>query len=284
MSGQFPFRPEIGHNGTMRRSFAGLFFAAAFLCGCLATSGFLLQRTLFAPSTTSESAAVVLGDPTLNRQLVEVIATAAAPVLGEPEASVNATVSLVLGTRAGAELLAGALADAHAHLIGDSEAPVVITPRQLVDVVRDERAAAVAPVVLPVPRITALAVTKDIVGWLVPLAAIGIVVFLVLCFLAHPDRAALVRTLGLGLIVLAALVGLFGYVIPKFVPTVLSDSVYARIPPRLADDHATLTVFSCLMLAAAGLALFAASARMGRSRRWSTPISSYRYREERRWS
>ncbi len=268
----------------MQRSLAGLFFAAAFLCCCLAISGFLLQQTLFAPGTTRESAGAVLSDSTVSTKLVDTISAAAAPVLGEPEASVNATVSLVLSTKAGAKLLADVLHDAHARLIGDSDDPVVITPQEVVQVVRDERAAAVPAIVLDVPRVTALVVTRGIVSWLVPLAAIGVVVFLVLCFLAHPDRAALVRTLGLGLIVLAALVGLFGYVIPKFIPTVLSDSVYARIPPRLADDHATLTVFTCLVVAGVGLALFAASARMGRGRRWSTPISSYRYREERRWS
>ena len=193
----------------MRRSFAGLFFAAAFLCGCLAVCGYLLQQTVFSPSSTRESADVVLGDPTLRQHLVDVISSAVAPVLGEPEASVNATVSLVLGTKAGAVLLDDVLHDAHAHMIGDSTAPVTITPEQLVEVVRDERAAAAPAIVLPVPKITALAVSKDVVGWLVPLSAIGGIVFLVLCFLAHPERAALVRTLGLGLIVLSALVGLF---------------------------------------------------------------------------
>ena len=149
---------------------------------------------------------------------------------------------------------------------------------------RDERAAAVSPVVLDVPELTALSVTKGIIDWIVPLSLIGTVVFLVLCFLARPERSALVRTLGLGFLVLGALVGLFGYVVPKFIPTALSDSVWARIPPRLADDGALTIVIAALLLAAAGLALVAYSARLGRSRRWSTPISTYRYREERRWS
>ena len=90
--------------------------------------------------------------------------------------------------------------------------------------------------------------------------------------------------LGLGLLVMAALVLLFAYVIPKLVPTLLTDSVYARIPQRLADQALPWTIASVLVLTGGGLALFAASSRMGRGRRWSTPVSTYRYREERNWS
>jgi hypothetical protein len=266
----------------VRRSFAGLFFGAAFVCACLALSGFLLNRTVFTPANTRDAAAAVMADDTIRDEIVAEIAAKTTAQLGRDPTD---TLRQVTSVKAGAELFAGALADAHAYLIGDSEAPAIITPAQLVTIVRDERAASLQPVVLDdLRKVTALAVGKDIVGWLVPLSLIGIVVFLVLCFLAHPERAALVRTLGLGLIVLAALVALFGYVVPKFLPTALSDSVWARIPSQLADDGAVGIVIAALVLAGAGLALFASSAKMGRSRRWSTPISTYRYREERRWS
>lgn len=268
----------------VRRSFAGLFFGAAFVCACLALSGFLLDRTLFDADGTREDATAIMGDTTIRAEIVRIISDATATQLGRSPADVTAVVEQVASSRAGAELLGGLLGDAHARLIGDTETPVIITSQQMVDVVRDERAAAVSPVIVDVPRLTALAVAKEVVGWVVPLALIGVVVFLVLCFLARPDRAALVRTLGLGCVVLAALVGLFGYVVPKFAPTALSDSVWARIPPRLADDGALVVVVLAVVLAAAGLALFAGSARMGRSRRWSTPINTYRYREEQRWS
>ena len=61
----------------------------------------------------------------------------------------------------------------------------------------------------------ALAIAKDITSWLVPILALAALAFLVLCFLAHPERAALIRTLGLGLLVLAALILLFAYVDPE---------------------------------------------------------------------
>lgn len=271
----------------MRRSFAGLFFGLAFTCACLAISGFLLQRTAFSPDNTADSASVILGDSAVKQELVTVIVDAAAPTLeaqGVPREQIRATVTQVAETNEGAALLADILRDAHAHLIGDSDEPVQITPEQLVQVIRDERAAVLPAVTLPVPRVGILDTAKDIVGWLVPITGIGALVFLVLCFLAHPERTALVRTLGLGLIVLAALIVVFGYVLPKLVPPLLTDSVWANIPPRLADDSLPLIVGAALVLVGAGLALFIGSARMGRSRRWSTPVSTYRYREERSWS
>lgn len=223
-------------------------------------------------------------DDAIRGELVRLVSDATAGPLKRAPEDVTAVVDQVLSSKAGAALVADLLGDAHAHLLGDDELPVILTSQQMVQIVRDERAATVSPVLVDVPRITTLAVSRDVVGWLVPLAGIGIVVFLVLCFLARPDWSALVRTLGLGLLVLGALVALFGYVVPKFLPAALSDSVWARIPGQLADDGVIFVVVFALILAAAGLALFASSARMGRSRRWSTPVSTYRYREERRWS
>ena len=58
----------------------------------------------------------------------------------------------------------------------------------------------------------------------------------------------------------------------------------AEVAKLMADAGLGLTLFAAFVLAGAGLALFMASTRMGRSRRWSTPVSTYRYREERSWS
>jgi hypothetical protein len=277
----------------VRRSFAGLFFGIAFTCACLAISGFVLQRTAFSPSNTEKSAGVVLGDSAVEQELVRAIADAAAPTLPpfpgaarpptSPEVAQFITDN-VLNTSDGADLLGVVLRDAHAKLIGDTDQDPRITGEQIVQIVRNESAGGLEPIVIPVPRIEALAVAKDVTSWLVPILATAALAFLGLCFLAHPERAALVRTLGLGLLVLAALILLFAYVIPKAVPTLLTDSVWARIPPRLADDALPLTLGAVLVLVGGGLALFVVSSRIGRSRRWSTPVSTYRYREERNWS
>ena len=278
------------------------------MCACVAISGFVLQRTAFSPSNTESSAGVVLGDAAVEQELVDRIAVAAAPQIppgGIPGAAGQPTpqnvsdfiTQHVLNTGEGTELLSGILRNAHAKLIGDecvaredgsaacdAEGNPQITGQQMVQIVRNESVAGVEPIVLEVETVGALEVAKNITRWLVPILAFAALAFLVLCFLAHPERAALIRTLGLGLLVLAALILLFAYVIPKLVPTLLTDSVWARIPPRLADDSLPLTLGAVLLLTGGGLALFVASSRMGRSRRWSTPVSTYRYREERNWS
>ncbi len=274
--------------GAVRRSLAGLLFGIAFAFSCVAISGFMLQRTAFDPAATARASDVVLGDTAIHDELVKLISNATASQMYPGDtlaaAQVRENVSFVAGTKPGAELLAVILRDAHERLIGRSDDPVQITPAQLVEVVRDERAAVLPAVTLPVPRIGALAVADDVLHWLVPISAIVAVVFFALCFMAHPERAALVRTLGIGLVGLAAMLVVFAFVVPRFVPPLLDDSAWARIPPRLADDALPLTVGAALLLLGAGLGLFVSSNRMGRGRRWSTPVSTYRYREERRWS
>lgn len=267
---------------------AGLLFGVAFACACLAISGFLLQRTAFSPSHTYDSADVVLDNDAVRDQLVRTISDATVGQISAGDAGqaavITQNIQLVATTKAGSEVLAQVLRDAHAHLIGQDDAPVQITPQQLVQVVRDERAAVLPAVVLDVPRVGALAGVDTALDWVVPVAAIAAVVFFVLCLLAHPEKAALVRTLGIGLVVLAALTLIFGWVVPAFVPPLLTDSPWAEIPKGLADGSLALVLGTALVLAGVGLACLAAAGRMGRSRRWSTPVSTYRYREERRWS
>ena len=281
----------VGHNGRVRRSFAGLFFGVAFLCACLSISGFLLQRTAFSPDNTRDAAGVVLGDTAVKREVIRIVVDATTEALADPatgspltRAQVNDIVIQVVEHPEGAALLGDLLGDAHARLIGASDEPVQITGPQLVQIVRDERAAVLPPVTIDVPELGVLATARTVTDWVVPIAAIAAVVFLLLCFLAHPERSAMLRTLGLGLVVLAALVLVFGYVLPKVVPPLLTDSRWAGVAPPLADDALGFLIGLAVVLVAAGLALFAGSARMGRNRRWSTPVSTYRYREERSWS
>ena len=63
--------------------------------------------------------------------------------------------------------------DAHTHMIGDSDAPVQITGEELVPIVRDEAAATIPTLTLPVPRIGALALMNHVLDWLLPIAAIA---------------------------------------------------------------------------------------------------------------
>jgi hypothetical protein len=278
----------LGQNDRVRRSVAGLLFGIAFALACIAVSGFLLLRTAFSPQNTFDSADVVLDDSAVRDELVRVVSEATVAQLsgGDPAqaATIEDNIALVADTEPGAAILAEVLRDAHAHLIGQDDSPVQITPQQLVQVVRDERAAALPPITLDVPRVGVLATMDDVLRWLVPVSAIAAIVIFVLCLLAHPEKSALLRTLGFGLVVLAALTIIFGWVVPTAVPPLLDDSPWTHIPPSLATASVGLTLGAALLLAGGGLALLAAAGRMGRSRRWSTPVNTYRYRDERRWS
>lgn len=267
---------------------AGLLFGIAFACACVAICGFLLERTVFSPAATFDSADVVLENDLVRDELVSVISTATVDQIAGGDAGqaavIEENIAIVASTKAGSELLAEILRDAHSHIIGRTDDPVQITPDQLVQVVRDERASLLPPITLDVPRIGALAVVDEALDLVVPVAAIAALVFFLLCLFAHPEKAALIRSLGIGLIVLGALTILFAWVIPAFVPPLLSDSAWAEIPSSLAAGALPLTLGAALVLAGVGLGLFAAGGRMRRTRRWSTPVSTYRYREERSWS
>lgn len=272
----------------VRRSLAGLLFGIAFAFASVAISGLLLQRAAFSPEGTGGRAEAILQDDEVQLEAVRVVSDATADQMypGDPTSAavVRQNVATVASLPAGAPLFADMLSDVHAVLIGDVDGPVVVPPAQLVEITRDERAATLPPLRVEVPRVGVLATTDALLGWLVPLAAVVAVVFSVLCFLARPERGALLRSLGIGLVVLAALSIVFGYVIPAYLPPVLDESPWVRVPSLVADARLGRVLAGAFLLAAIGLALFAASTRMGRSKRWSTPVSTYRYREERSWS
>jgi hypothetical protein len=278
----------VRHNGGVRRSLAGVLFGIAFACACVSISGFLLERTAFSPANTFDSADVVLDDDVVRAELVRTVATATVAQMSGGDAGqaavINSNIELVASTTAGSEILAQVLRDSHARLVGQSDLPVQITPAQLVEVTRDERAAVLPAVTIDVPRVAALAAADDVLDWLVPISGLTAIVLLLLCLLAHPERPALVRSLGIGLMVLAGLTVAFGWLVPAFVPPLLSDNPWARIPSSLAAGTMPIVLGLALLLAGLGLGLFALASRLGHRRRWSTPVSTYRYRDERTWS
>lgn len=272
----------------MRRTLAGLLFGLAYTCASLAVAGFLLQRTAFDPNRSADAAGAVLGDSGIKRQLVDVIVEATAPQLTDgSQASIDAlraTVTTVANHPDGHRLLARIIHDAHARLIGEQTSPVQITGAQLVPIVRTEAAAALPPVTLPVPKITALDIARHALDWLVPIAGVATLLLIGLGFFAHPDRGALLRSLALGVLLLAVLAALLGYVVPRLVIPLLSDSPWADVPARLADDSLPLLIGLELVLVGAAAALFVGSGVARQRRRWSTPVNTYRYSEERRWN
>jgi hypothetical protein len=276
----------------VRRTLAGLLFGLAYACASLLLAGFLLQRTALDPDYSAEHADVILENTSIKNELVGVIAAdlaqqAAAVSPGDPnltEQALRDRIALVAGTKPGADLLAGIVHDAHAKLIGEQDEPVVISAQQLVDATQNQAVAVAQPVEIPVPTVGVLEVLAGVLRWLVPIAALATLALLVLGLAAHPERAALFRSLGLGLLLLGLLAALLGYVAPKFIVPALSDSPWAEMPAALADDALPLLIGLELLLVGVALALLVGTGMMRRRKRWSTPVSTYRYQEERRWS
>lgn len=276
----------------MRRTLAGLLFGLAYACAALTLAGFLLQRTAFDPSTSKDAAAAVLGDRTIRAEVVNGVADAVSATL-QPlspndqslsKAALRTRVGLIAGTAPGAKLLSQIVHDAHAHLIGAQAGPVKITGAQLVDATQMQAAASVPTVTLHVPRVGVLSMLRTTLKWLLPIAAIATVVLTAMSLATHPKRSALFKSLGLGLLLLALLVLFLGYLVPKFLIPALSHDPWAHVPARLADDSLMLLVGLELLLVAGGLGLLMGTGATRRRQRWSTPVSTYRYQEERRWS
>lgn len=281
-----------GETVRVRRTLAGFLLGLAYACAGLTIAGFLLQRTAFDPDVAADSSRTVLADPAIRGEVVTLIADAVAGQLGalapnDPnftQANVRSRVEQVAATGPGSRLLAQVVHDAHARLIGQQTAPVQVTGQQMVDATQMQAAAVLPPLTLDVPVVGALDTTRLVLGWMLPITGIATLALVVLGLAAHPERTVVFRSLGIGLLLLALLVALFGYVVPRWAIPALSDSAWANLPARLAEDSLTLLVGFDLVLVGAGLALLAGTGAIRRKRRWSTPVNTYRYQEERRWS
>lgn len=259
-------------------------FALAYGCAALAIAGFLLQRTAFDPDHSADAADVVLGDSQLRTELANLIADSVAANLGMNQADMRLRVQVIASTEPGAKLMSEIIHDAHAHLIGEQKTPVQVTGAQLVDATQIAAAIDVPAITIPIPKVTALEVANEVLGWLVPIAGLATVIFVLFGITAHPDRSSLLKSLGVGLLLLAVLTALFGYVVPKYAVPALSKSVWARIPAALADDTLPLLIGVELVLVGAAVALLAGTGVLSRRRSWSAPVKVQRYSEDRHWS
>ena len=267
----------------MRRTLAGLIFGIAYVCASIAISGWLLQRSAFDPDRTGDLADVVLQDTRIKTEVTNTIADAAASQRGLDQATTRQTVAAVLSTPQGAEFLSKVMHDAHARLIGELKGPVRITGDQMVQLVRNQVVGDIPSITLPVPRVAALDTIRGVLRWTIPFGALFAVGFFVIGFMLHPNRSALVHSLGFGMVLLALLILVLGYIVPRFALPSLSDSIWADVPARLANDSLPLLVGLAIVLGGGGLMLLVGTGLLRRRRRWNAPVSTYRYREERPW-
>lgn len=269
----------------VRRSLAGLLFGLASIAASLAVSCFWLQYTAFSPGRTRDAVSAVLEDKEIKNEVAKLIADATTAQLPEiPPVQLQLNILQVLNNKAGAKLLADIVSEAHARLIGERKDPVQITPQQLVEIVRDERAYVLPPLTLPVPKVAALSVMRQVLKWLVPIAG-GIAVLLIaLGFAAHPEKPELMHSLAFLLFGIALLLLFIGYVVPTFVAPLFSDNVWVGALPRLATDSLPMLLVLAVLLCGGGLACLIGATASKRRDRWSQPIRRTSYRDDRRWS
>ncbi len=268
----------------MRRTLAGLIFGLAYVCASLAISGWLLQRSAFDPNRTGNLASVVLQDSRIKAQISNTIADAVSEQRGLDKIAVRQTIAAVADTPQGAKLFSKVLHDAHARMIGQLRGPVRITGDQMVQVVRNQVVGDMPSITLPVPRVSSLDLMRRVLRWLIPFGALLAVGFFVIGFMLHPNRSALAHSLGYGMVLLALLIAVLGYVVPRYVLPSLSDSIWADVPAHLANDSLPLLVGMAIVLGVGGFMLLVGTGLLKRRRRWNAPVSTYRYREERPWS
>lgn len=253
-----------------------------------------MQRAAFDPDLSSESAAVVLDDSTLEKEIVKFIvdntATFVVPTTSEnPLHDIERLRRLITKVANGyytdgPQLFSKIVHDAHARMIGDTDAPVEITGEMLVPIVRNEAAMGITIIVLPVEEVKSLSLINHVLDWLVPILALVALLLALIAFASHPEKETLFRSLALGLIVIALLVAIVGYLVPRFVLPMLADSSWSNLPAGMADDSIPLLIVLEVLLIAGAGALIALGGMRRQRRRWSQPISTFRYNEDRRWS
>ena len=101
----------------------------------------------------------------------------------------------------------------------------------------------------------------------------------------RPERGEFTQALAIGLVALAIMIVLFGYIVPAArVCQRCPTDTWMGIFPRLANDSlmATLGIAVVSLILAAAITLGTTSVRQ--RRQWSTPLSVGRYRDDRTWS
>lgn len=252
----------------------------------LAAGGWWLQRVAFTPSTSREVAHEVLQNADVRQELATVVGSAAAGAVGIPADQLATAIQTTSQNPAAAEFLASIVADSHARLIG-SGGPVQITGLQMVEIVRDQRAAEVATITLPVEEVAALDTVRTVLRWLVPIAAVAGIAAAVLGVLTHPERADAFFGIGVFCILAAVLAMLLGYVLPAFAVPAISDNPWIEIVPAAAGAQlATVAGVSCALAAVGVVLVMASTGFRRRTTSWSSPMrGGGRYGgDQRRWS
>ncbi|MDW3213628.1 MAG: hypothetical protein R8G01_06515 [Ilumatobacteraceae bacterium] len=264
----------------MERSLAGVLFLVAAVAFSLSAGGWWMQRIAFTPDEATDTTAAILEAPDIRLELNTVITGAAAPSLDQPATDLSSMLERdILSTRLGATVMIPLIHQAHDRIIGlrDDE-PIRLTGNELIPIVRDQRAADVSTITMPIQPIGVLKTTRSVLGWMIPISAGLGLLALVLGVFARPDRRDLLRGLGEFFTALAASMLVFGYLIPVQFLTAIDNRTWTHAIPRLALRTLPVVLGAAAIFAGVGIALVLSSRAGGKRRQWSTPLSVARYR------
>jgi hypothetical protein len=272
----------------MERTLAGMLFLVAAVAFSIAAGAWWMQRVCFTPDSTRETAAAILEEPDIRGELEGVISQASAPVLGVNAADLSVFLETqILTTHAGAAVMGPLMEEIHDKVIGnlDDTHRITVTGEQMIAIVRDQRAADVQDVVLPIPVIGTLKTTRTTIGWLIPIAAGIGAIALLLGIATRPERRDVLRGLGEFFVALACSMIVFGYLIPVQLLPAIDNGVWTKAVPRLAMRTLPFVLGSAAIFGLGGAALILASLSGGKRRQFSTPLSVTRYRgDDHGWS
>lgn len=263
----------------MERSLASLFFLVAGVAFSLAAGGWWMQRIAFTPDTTQDTTYAILQDSDIRLELNQVI-TGAADGTVQMSAGELATMleTVVFPTRAGATVMMPVIRQTHDRIIGlRDEDPVEVTGNELVPIVRDQRAAELDVVTLPVQPIGVLKTMRSVLTWMIPITAGLGMIALALGLVTRPERRDVLRGLGEFGLALAASMVVFGYLLPVQFLTAIDNRTWTHAIPRLAMRTLPVVIGTVAICALVGVVLILASRSGGKRRQWSTPLSVARY-------
>lgn len=256
-----------------------MFFLVAAVAISIAVGGWWMQRIVFTPDATRATAAAILEEPDIRLDINALVSAATSPVVGRSITDISTEVETqVLTTRAGALMMAPIIKQLHERIIGLRDEPVEITGVQMVEIIRDQRAAEAPTVTVPVDPIGTLDNMRVVLRWLMLVGTgLGVLLFL-LGVVTRPERRDVLRGLGELCLALAVSMLIFGYFLPVHMMTAVDNQTWTHAIPRLAMRTLPVVLGSIAILAVGGATLIVASASGGKRRQWSTPLSVARYR------
>ena len=263
----------------MERTLAGMLFLVAAVAFSIAGGAWWMQRVAFTPDDTRDSAAAILKEPDIRQEINTVISGVQAPSLGvnAPELSTFLE-DQILSTRAGAAVMGPLMKQIHNKIIGNRDDDIVVTGTEMIDIVRDQRAAEVKSVVIPIPVIGTLKTTRTTIHWMIPISfGIGVIAML-LGIATRPERRDVLRGLGEFFVAMACSMLVFGYLIPVQLLPAIDNGVWIKAIPRLAMRTLPFVLGSAAVFGLCGAALILASMSGGKRRQFSTPLAVSRYR------